>query len=389
MKLGLAILLLAFGVRADSLLVITEPTARAHLGTLLHEWVAQVKSEGRYTRVQIREVGRFATSSNTAAARWAAIAPMSNMIARAMPDAVVLIGAVPIHIGGWHNEDGHYVRCAMTDAPLCLTNWTFSDSTSHGMNGSDVLASNEPGDGRWDETTSTNFARPVSRIDAALLINSSSPTFTTGCLSNLYETPTIDEGWALRTYFTNNLGFRRGLWGLSSTGYVTGGNWDSTDRDTFAAANSGVTWVQSSGAIGGGSRARFFYHCWANSELNYIYDGSCAPVRCLVAVVNRSFGMSMYDVMGYGAPMIRWLFPGRQSEPYALVSLWARGHTASQSPFWRSATANTHVADMTRTSVTARGNLPLFFTMMGDLTLPLNGATTNRAKSTLQTLILP
>lgn len=375
--LSLCLLFFAAGARADSLLVLIEPTARAHLGPLLYEWTAQVRSEGRFTRIWIREVPRLATFGGTAAARWALCNQMSNIIANLNPDAVQGIGATAAHVGGWHNVDGHYVRCSETDAPLQMTNWVFTDALDHGMGGGDVLASNVPGDGRWDETTATNFARPVARIDAALLFDSSSPTYPAGthCLAGLKETPYQEEDFALRNYFTNDLAYRRGAWSLSNTGIVVGGNWDATDRDTYAAANSSVTWVQSQIApIGAGSRVRFFMHCAANVDLPSIYDSNCVPVLCLVAVANRSFGMARYDIMGYGAPQTRWLFPGRQTTPYALVAMWDEGHNGSGGvpPFWRASNSDTHVADMHRTSYLARGNWPLFCTMLGDLTLPFS-----------------
>lgn len=373
MKHLLLTILLASAVasRADSLLVLIDATSRANLGALLPEWVAQVRSEGRWTRVEVREMQRLATFGGTAASRWAALAAMSNAVAQEAPDDVQIIGPLASEVGGWHNVDGHSVRCWESDAHLQVTNWSFTDTLDHGMSGADALHSNVPGDGRRDEITATGFRRAVARIDAANLLDSSSPTIGTGCLIGLKETPAIAEATAISNYFRANLDYRRGGWGLSTTGIVTGVTWNATDRATYAAANSAVTWIQAGSAIGGGARVRYFMHSWANSELNNLYNGSCEPMRCLVAVANRSYGFVRYDIQGYGAPQTRWLFPGRQATPYALVAVWDEGNTDSgKVPFWRASNSDTHVADMHRTSYAAKGHWPLFCTMLGDLTLP-------------------
>jgi len=388
MKKLLPFLLLALNLRADTLLVVTEPTARGYLGPLLPQWVQQVKSEGRFTRVIVREAQRYTNLPGTSAQRWASIAIVSNLIARHSPDAVQFIGALPFYLGGSHNMDGHYARCMVTDAPYCATNLTFTDVNNFGMGGGDYLASNVPGDGRFDETSigSTNFARPVARINAYAILNSGSVLFTSGCLSNLLTTPVVDEAVGLRAYFTNNLAFRRGEWTVSASNYINTSLWTAPDYSTITNYVR-VSTTYAGGALGAGSRPRFFYHNLADEDMNNVYDASCSPIRALFVVNYRSFGMEVYDIVGYGNAMPRWLFPGRTTEPYGLVTGWSRGSGFSDAPFWLpNTTTNTHIADIHRSSMNAQtstgglfaGYWPFFYSLFGDLTLPITGSTTNQ-----------
>lgn len=382
MKKFILFLFLGLSLRAETLLVVTEPTARSYLGTLLQEWAIQVKSEGRYTRVLVREAQRYTQLPGSSSARWASIAIVSNMIARYNPDAVQFVGALPFYLGGAFNEDGHYTRCAVTDAPYMATNLVLTDTTSWGMDNSTYLASNEPGDGRFDNLTAT-FGRPVARISAALILNSASNVFGSGCLIGQYQTPAVDEALALRAYFTNNLAYRRGLWSTSATGYITGPLF--TSANTYITTNaSQLTWSTSLGAIGGGSRPRMMYQSWDNSEINNLYDGSCVPIRALLMFIYRSYMFEVYDIQGYANGMERLLFPGRTTEPYALVAGWTHGNTAAT--FWVSRPSDTHVADVVRTSADQYGGLNLFYWLAGDVTLPVDGQTTNIPMSRITTL---
>jgi len=374
--------------KADTLLVITESTARGYLGPLLPQWVQQIKSEGRFTRVIVREAQRYTNMPGTSAQRWASIAIVSNLIARHSPDAVQFIGALPFYLGGSQNMDGHYARCMVTDGPYCATNLVFTDLNDFGMGGGDYLASNIPGDGRFDEIAigSTNFARPVARVDAYAILNSGVVLFTTGCLSNLAINPVVDEAAALRSYFTNNLAFRRGQWSVSASNFINTSLYSATDY-AIITNYVRVPTVYASGAPGAGARTRFFYHNFSNEDMNGVYDASCAPIRALLAINYRSFGMEVRDITGYGNPMPRWLFPGRTTEPYALVTGWSRGSGFFDAPFWLpNTTTNTHIADIHRSSMNAQtstggdfaGYWPFFYSLFGDLTLPLTGATTNQ-----------
>lgn len=383
MRTVLILLLTVLSVRAEKLLVITEPTARGYLGTLLQEWAAQVQSEGRFTTVEIREAQRYVQLPGSSASRWASIAIVSNLIARHNPDAVQFVGALPFYLGGGFNEDGHYTRCAVTDAPYMATNITFTDTISWGMDNSTYLASNEPGDGRFDNLNATGFARPVARISAAVIENSASNVFGSGCLIGLYQTPAVNEAVALRAYFTNNLAYRRGLWTTAATGYITGPLY--TSANTFITTNaSQLTWATSSGAIGGGAKPRMMYHSWDNSELGNLYDGSCNATRALFMFIYRSYMFEVYDTAGYANGTTRMLFPGRTTEPYALVAGWTHGN--SPTTYWISRPSDTHVADMVRTSVNAYGSVGFFYWLAGDVTLNVDGTSTATPVSSITTL---
>jgi len=381
-RIILATLFACCSAKAENLLVITEPTARYYLGTLLQEWAAQVQSEGRYTTVEIREAQRYTQLPGSSSARWASIAIVSNLIARHNPDAVQFVGALPFYLGGAYNEDGHYTRCAVTDGPYMATNLVLVDTASWGMDNSTYLASNEPGDGRFDNLTAS-FGRPVARISAATILNSASNVFGSGCLIGQYQTPAVDEAVALRAYFTNNLAYRRGLWSTSATGFITGSLF--TSANTFITTNaSHLTWATSLGAIGGGSRPRMMYQSWDNSEINNLYDGSCVPIRALMMFIYRSYMFEVYDIAGYANGMERLLFPGRTTEPYALVAGWTHGNTAST--FWVSRPSDTHVADVIRTSADQNGGLNLFYWLAGDVTLNVDGTASPMAVSSITTL---
>lgn len=397
MKKLFLFLLLAAATKADTLLVVTESTARGYLGPLLPQWVQQVKSEGRFTRVIVREAQRYTNMPGTSAQRWASIAIVSNLISRHSPDAVQFIGALPFYLGGIHNMDGHYYRCMVTDAPYCATNTQFTDLVEYSTLGGDYLATNGIGDGRFDQiaTDQTNFARPVARVDAYAILNSGAILFTSGCLSNLAINPVVDEAVALRAYFTNNLSFRRGEWSVSASNFINTSLYTATDYAKITNLVK-VPTVYAAGTPGAGSRPRFFYHNFANEDMNGVYDASCAPIRALFAANYRSFGMEVRDITGYGNPMPRWLFPGRTTEPYALVTGWVRGSGFGDAPFWLpNTTTNTHIADIFRSSMNAQsstggsfaGYWPFFYWLAGDLTLPINGSTTNQPISQITTLI--
>jgi hypothetical protein len=380
----LVFLLLSLSLRAETLLVITEPTARGYLGTLLQEWASQVRAEGRYTRVIIREAQRYTQLPGSSSARWASIAIVSNLIDRHQPDAVQFVGAIPFYLGGGFNEDGHYTRCAVTDAPYMATNVSFTDTLSWGMDNSTYLASNEPGDGRFDNLNATGFARPVARISAAVIGNSASNVFGSGCLIGLYQTPEVNEATALRAYFTNNLAYRRGLWTTSATGMVTGPLYGSSAINFISTNASQLSWVSSLGAIGGGSKPRMMYHSWDNSEMNNLYDGSCNAARALFMFIYRSYMFEVYDTAGYANGTTRMLFPGRTTEPYALVAGWTHGNTATT--YWISRPSDTHVADMVRSSVSQAGAVSFFYWLAGDVTLNVDGTATQMPLSSVTTL---
>jgi hypothetical protein len=196
---------------------------------------------------------------------------------------------------------------------------------------------------------------------------SDSGVFSGGCLDGLQVCPEVEEGIALRSYFTNNIAYRTGKWTTSATGIMTGGLW-TYNSGVFGYKyvtnlNSSVTWTGSSSPIAGGN-VRFYYDNWDDAtQLQNLYDGSCVATRGLVAFRYRSYAMEIYR--GYNPPFRR-LAPGRQMEPYFLVSLWTDSF-----PFWIAKTSDKYTGDIIDTSTTASGTWHLGYNFYGDLTLPM------------------
>lgn len=366
------LLLIGLHCSAKTLLVLTEPVARGYLGPWLDRWADQVRREGVYSVIYIQEVDRCARITN--ANRLQVVNQMSNLIARYMPDAVQVIGGAAWDIGGWHNKDGHQVRCNVTDARLMMTNATFTDTAEWGMDGTTILASNHPGDGRFDELSSTNFARPLARIDFSGLYDPHPDTnayrFGSGCLNGQKFCPDINEQWALTNYVARNLQYRQRDWVPPEEGMVLGGLYSVADFTIISTNASTISWSQSSTmSVGGGQELRWWAHgIDIPTEGNDAFDGDCVPVRSVLMSVYRSYGMQVHDGC---APIFRMMANG-----YALCGVWVRGSLFSDRPWWISRPSDVVVADMFRTSLNAAGGTwDYFYWMAGDLTLPIDAVT--------------
>lgn len=372
------------------LLILTEPTAVDHLGPLLSEFVyyVQKKETNFLDGVIIREHTRWNRDFTTN--DWTLLNKMSNDVVYFQPTAVLIIGSLPYLVTGAHNLDGHELRCIATDVWLGCTNITFTDTTDWGMTGYNAttapLNKNIPGDGRPDQTLGTK-ARWVGRIDAAGMGTNTIDKFGAGCLNGLDISPGINEGLALRAYFTNNIAYRNGTWTTTATGRMSGTLWTISGTACFNRVtnfNSSVTWTYSVPDLGGGT-PRYNYDDNAGSEADKLYDGDCIPMKALVSIVYRSYSMELIPY--WGAIPFRRLFPGRQTEPYSLVYLWsASGGTTSA--FWLSSTTDTMVAHMIDKSVTEYGSntWPFYANFHGDITLPLVAQTSRAGITRAETL---
>jgi len=367
-SLVLGICLSGYSATTERLLILTEPTAQENLKTEFPAWLRLVKSQTNFSEVIIRThprwVGNWVTND------WNLLNKMSNDIAYFNPKAVLIIGRLPYMVGGSWNPDGHENRCFASDAWLGISNFTFVDTATWPMSGYTPsgypMNQNIPGDGRPDQITGTKL-RWVGRIDLSNLpYMSDSGVFSGGCLNGLQVCPAVDEGIALRAYFTNNIAYRTGRWTTSATAIMTGGLWNysspSFDFRYVTNINRSVTWTGSSSPIPGGN-VRFYYDNWDDAtQLQNLYDGSCVPTRGLIEFRYRSYAMEIYR--GYNPPFRR-LAPGRQMEPYFLVSLWS-----SPGPTWFSKTSDKYTGDIIDTSTTAWGYWHLGYNFYGDITLP-------------------
>lgn len=358
-----------YSATTSRLLVLTEPTAQEHLKNVFPSWLALVRQQTNWSEVVVRThprwVGNWVTND------WNLLNKMSNDVVYFNPKAVLIIGRLPYVVGGSWNPDGHENRCYASDVWMGISNFTFSDTVTWPMIGYTPsgfpLNQNIPGDGRPDQITGTKI-RWVGRVDFSNLpYMSDAGTWSSGCLNGLEKCPEIDEGVALRSYFTNNIAYRTGRWTTSATGIMSGVLW-TYNSGVFGYKyvtnlNSSVTWTGSASHISGGN-VRFYYDNWDGTEVEYLYDGTCVPTRGLVNFTYRSYCMEVYR--GYNVPFRR-LQPGRQAEPYFLVYLWT-----DSAPFWVSSTSNKYVGDIIDTSTSIySGAWHLGFNFYGDITLPM------------------
>lgn len=261
-----------------------------------------------------------------------------------------------------------------TDARLMMTNAPVTDTDEWSMDGTTVLAVNHPGDGRFDQISSTNFARPVARIDFSGLYdphpNTNAYRFSSGCLNGEKFCPEISEEWALTNYFARNLQYRQRDWVPPETGMVLGSLYSVADFTWISTNASTISWSQfSTMTNGGGQQLRWWAHgIDIPTEGNDQFDSNCNPVRAVLMSDYRSYGMEIYDGC---APIFRFLANGR-----ALCGVWVRGSLFSDRPWWISRPSDVVVADMFRTSLNAAGGTwDYFYWMAGDLTLPIDAVT--------------
>ena len=358
----------AFTADGGSLLVLTEPTARAYASSTFDRWINQIKREGNFSPVTVIELNRW--SGNYASNDWAGINAMSNAIARFNPSAVQLFGCLPRLRTGGQELDGHSQRCCTTYNNLACTdlvltdtlNWTNMGSTDGGLISS-AITNNTPGDGSPDQRYGT-FGRPVASLDASGLVYFNS-TFASGYLAGQNSQPAIDESYWLKCYLTNNINYRQQVFSNANTGQITAGWLNSA---AITATNNTVTFTVGSQSYAG-STHRWIYH---DSELNLFSPNFVTAggvwTKALIGVLYKSYGME--DAAGQ-ATYRRLLFPGFAPAPVALISGWAQGANSAQF-FWMGRTTDTTIADCIRTSTVRYGGIIDFgMPIAGDLSLPL------------------
>lgn len=363
--------LCAFTADGASLLVLTEPTARGLSGGVFDRWIAQIVREG--WSVSVREIPRW--SGDWSSNDWPTLNRMSNEVVRANPDAVQLVGHLPWLITGSHGVDGHVDRCITTHQWLsCVPGLTLTDSTTFVGMGYDagltspLLATNVAGDGRPDQTYGT-FVRPVCFLDAAGLTYAAG-TFVSGYLAGTNYQPAVDEGDALRRYFTNNLAYRQqGGWTVTETGYIRSDAW--INYATVTATNNSVSWITGTASLAGRTD-RWIHHghelgIWSPNLVTA--GGSWAQV--FFAQLYKSYGME--ESVGQ-ATYRRHLFPGFVDRPIALNAGWGLGSASSANFFWMAKSTDATLADAIESSAVRYGAMPWEYPIVGDVTLPMDNA---------------
>lgn len=364
--------LCAFSADGASLLVLTEPTARGLAGGVFDRWIAQIVREG--WAVSVREIPRW--SGDWSSNDWPTLNRMSNEVVRANPDAVQLVGHLPWLITGKHAVDGHVDRCITTHQWLaCVPVLTLTDATTFTGMGYDsgltspLLATNVAGDGRPDQTYGT-FVRPVCFLDAAGL-TAASGTFASGYLSGTNYQPAVDDGDALRRYFTNNLAHRQQRsWAVTETGYIRTDSW--LNYATVTGTNNSVSWTAGTASLAGRTD-RWIHHghelgIWSPNLVTA--GGSWAQV--FFAQLYKSYGME--ESVGQ-ATYRRHLFPGFVDRPLSLVAGWGLGSASSANFFWMAKSTDATLADAIESSAVRYGGyMPFEYPIVGDVTLPMDNA---------------
>ena len=236
--LTFALLLASVSARSATLLVLTEPTARAYCGPVFDRWLAAITRSG--WTVVVREIPRWGGSylSND----WNSLNIQSNEVRRVNPAAVLKVGKTAPLFGGSHALDGHEVRCYENHSWLGCTNLVFTDATDFTsiMVGTVAgittgLATNVPGDGKPDNM-SGEFSFPVSTIDASGL-TSAAGVFGSGYLIGQAYQPAIDEGSALTNYLEACIAYHDGERTTPAMGHIASdGNW--LNYSSITATNS-------------------------------------------------------------------------------------------------------------------------------------------------------
>lgn len=356
------------------LLVLTEPTARGHLGTLIDTWRRKVISEGNWTEVVIVDLPRW--TGTYAINDWPGLNRMSDVVASFQPSAVQIIGRLPPLMSGGHNQDGHDVRRIVNDHWLGCTNLVFTDTLDWGMPGTaSLISTNIPGDGIPDQTQGY-FSIPVCRLDASGL-TAVAGNFAAGYLAGTPYQPAIDEAYWLRCYMTNNLAYRNKQWTVDETG-VFGMPCCWFNSATISSANPSVTWSSVTDTVLGGGRWRWMYDSLETSLVSPgLFTAEGVPARVFWNNIFKSYCMEIANGQG---TYVRRLFPGYVNQPLALISGWCQGGSG-QTALWVGTAANVTVADAIRTSIVRySGGSPPYtypFTgwLAGDLSLPMDAIT--------------
>lgn len=382
MRSCLALLLFALGLPAlgatRTLLLLEDQTAVGLCGRIYRDWLAETTAAG--WRIRTVPVARW--DRNWASNHWVSLGRMSNAVAEAQPDAVLIFGSLPYLQTAVHAIDGHEYRRIHTDAWLGCTNLLFTDSVLHFTEGTvgglpSVVGTNAPGDGFPDQAGAP-FSIPVSRIDAAGLsaFGGAGSTFASGYLAGVQILQASDEGDGLRRYLTNVVAYRRREFAFAEAGRIEGA-W--LNPATITGLNSAVTWTTGAGAssfAGLTNRWAYVGSEWGLASPNYITSGGTAALSC-GHVTYKSYHMEEADG---SSRMRRPLFPGWWPRPLALVTMWGYG-AFGVNPYWAGQAPDETVADVIRSSVVqASGtNTPtaLFYLhwINGDLTLPVDPIT--------------
>lgn len=351
------------------LLVLTEPVARGYLGTMFDDWIYQIRREGEWATVHVIECPRFTGgfSSNS----WATLNYMSNAVRRLNPSAIQIVGRLPGLRTGGFAPDGHNVRCSWDYSWLGCTNLTFTDTTSWGMAGTTVMESNTAGDGSPDELVGT-FSVPVAVIDfSGMATNSGGGTFSSGYLAGQGTCRAIDESYALRSYFTNDLAYRRQVWTNALTGLVYSSIGIASQ---VSSSNSFLSWTSTGNQTNfGGSNSKMIYEQLTLSEFspNYV-NGAGSWARAFWSVGSKSYNWEQYEGTGSESGVkfpLRRLANGYSVNPVSLVYSWMK-HNVSP-PRWFVGSSDVTVADAIRTSAAAQSGTISFdiSNVFGDLTL--------------------
>lgn len=360
---------------AGRLLVLTEPVARGHLGSLLEKWRTRVLYEGHWTEVTIIELSRW--TGTYAVNDWPGLNRMRDAVALFQPSAVQIIGRLPPLMSGGHAQDGHELRRIVNDHWLGCTNLVFTDNLDWGMPGtvagqSSLIGTNIPGDGIPDQTQA-DFSIPVCRLDASGL-TAFSGNFAAGYLAGTPYQPAIDEAYWLRCYMTNNLAYRNKQWTVDETG-VFGTPCCWFNSATISSFNTSVTWSSVVDTGLGGGRWRWMYDSLETSLISPgLFTAEGVPARVFWNNVYKSYCM---EIAGGQCTYVRRLFPGYVNQPFALISGWCQGGF-SQTALWVGTAADVTVADAIRTSVArySGGSPPYAYPfaawLAGDLTLPID-----------------
>lgn len=368
MKTLFVLLCSAFLSSAGTVLVLTEPTARALAGKDFDRWLAKMYSEG-WTPI-VREGERW--TGSVVSNDWRLLNWESNEVARIKPDAVQIFGRLARLKTGYHNLDGHGSRNILTDFWLGCTNLTFTDVEDYTPTPpypavNPLILTNKPGDGIPDlSIVSTNkFFCPVARLDASGM-TSSAGNFASGYLAGQPYLPAIDEGYWLRCYLSNNIAHRSGEWTTPTNGFIDTSSW-LVGSSAITSVNQSVAWTTGGWTVAPG-QYRWYYSA-TEPHLHSPYSVSSEGVwtRPVVTVVYKSYQMEDTDGIRY---LNRWLFPGFAPHPISLTGMWTVGYFGA-TPFWAGQVGNVTVADVFRSSVQRNGYLTFSAWLVGDITLPL------------------
>lgn len=361
---------------AQKLLVLIEPQARAHLGTLFDDWLYQVRREGTFTTIVVRELPRW--TGNFTNNDWTAIGVVSNAVKSASPDAIQFVGRHPgVKIGAFA-PDGHNIRCAWSFQFYGMTNFTLPDSTAWGMAGTTVMESNPPGDGTPD-TLVGDFSIPIAVIDfSGMTTNGNGGTFASGFLAGQGTCRTVVEKDALRQYFADDLSYRRQGYTNTGTGILYS---PISNSSAVAASNTVVSWTTTGAQTnyaGGNWKMVWDQSTLGDFSPNYVTDsGNWARIFWLVST--KSYNWEGYEGKGSESGVHypkRHLQSGLNSTSLCLVYSWSKS-AFGVTPTWTVRSTDATVAAAIRSSAASQGGTIGFdvSNVWGDLTLPIPAIT--------------